>query len=106
MTIPPYDHDKVLKDLIEDLKTIGCNVTLESMDMEPKETFFQFLTRKSGFGRTSWPVFIFMQTLLAGFVIAGALDWRDGGWIGIAVWVVINAALVLGSWMNYTGRWK
>ena len=69
-----------------------------------RETFAEFLTRPTGFGRTSWPSFITIQAFVAALLIAGFLTWADGGWIAAAFGLLIEGVLVWQTWWNYTGR--
>jgi hypothetical protein len=70
------------------------------------ETFLQFCTRRTGFGKTSWWQFGVIQLFVAVLVYSGVTTWDDAGWVGIAFAVAIEVVLVYGTWMNYTGRWK
>ncbi len=72
--------------------------------MKKKETLWQFLTRPTGFGRTSWTSF----TIIAAFVIGmawyalfsgseeTAARWASGGFA-----VAITAIMAWGTWKNF-----
>ena len=71
---------------------------------QPKrETFFQYLTRPTGFGRTSWPVFGIIQAACIALLIAGDTG-ADGGWVAVAMVGAIETVLVWQSYLNYTGK--
>lgn len=65
-----------------------------------KETFGQFITRPSGFGRTQWPIAILIHLFGMAGVFMAVTDsaWGLLGLIGPAV-------LWWGTWMNYKGKW-
>jgi 4-hydroxybenzoate polyprenyltransferase len=67
-----------------------------------KETFLQYCTRPTGFGKTPWPqtVIIFLFGVGVTVGIASLAPW----WSPLGM--LPFAALVFGTWMNYTGRWK
>lgn len=66
-------------------------------------TFLEYLFWPTGFGKTPWPLFGLIQAFCVAAVVTSALD--EAVWVGIITAVVINSALVFGSWMNYTRRW-
>ena len=66
------------------------------------ETFLEYCTRRTGFGKTPWP----LAAVIGLFSI-----FATGGIATFAPWfaplgMLPLAALVFGTWMNYTGRWK
>lgn len=73
-------------------------------------TFLQYITQRSGFGRTSWlqfAVVIAFVVLWIGLSIDSYPDhlWWVAGFLGL----VMVAILMLGTWMNYTEdskRWN
>jgi len=68
-----------------------------------KETFLQYCFRPTGFGKTSWgvTVYIFATSLLASIAMIASF----ASWWGLLGMTPV-AALILGTYMNYTGRWK
>ena len=66
-----------------------------------QETFLEYLTRPTGFGKMHWFFFYAIQALFLGAIIAEPRDW----WITSIAFLVVNGVLVLGSYMNYTRRW-
>lgn len=73
-----------------------------------KETFRQFITRPSGFGKTPWILFYIISVLCAVLVaVSGYNYWRGDAypWVAGAFGVGIYGLLWFGTWMNYTGRW-
>jgi hypothetical protein len=75
------------------------------LKQEP-ETFAEFITRPSGFGRTSWWAFAWMQGIFIAGMIASLGSFSDGGWAGAAVLMLMQGALWLGTYLNWTGRWQ
>lgn len=69
-----------------------------------RETFMEYLTRPTGFGRTSWPQFAFIQAACIALVIAGVGTWSDGGWVACAMAATIEAVLLWQTHRNYTGK--
>lgn len=72
-------------------------------DVRP-ETFFEFCTRRTGFGKTKWAQFGLIQLMVGMCVLAGLLTWYDSGWVGIVAGAAIEVVLVWGTWMNYTRK--
>ena len=69
-----------------------------------RETFAEYLTRPTGFGRTSWVQFAIIQAACIALVIAGVVTWSDGGWVACAMAATIEAVLLWQSHRNYTGK--
>lgn len=69
-----------------------------------RETFGEYLTRPTGFGRTSWMSFTIVQAACAIMIVVGANTWSDGGWVGVAMAGAIEAVLVGMSYRSYTGK--
>lgn len=75
-----------------------------TMKMKKKETLWQFLTRPTGFGRTSWPSFAAIATmvgLMTWYALFGggnetAARLTCGGFA-----VGITAIMAHGTWKNY-----
>lgn len=74
-------------------------------DTYRQETFLEHLTRPSGFGKTPWKLFWLIQAMLLLGVVLSIANYEDYGITPAITFVVVNAVLVFGSWMNYTRRW-
>jgi hypothetical protein len=69
--------------------------------MNNRETFFQYITRWSGFGLTPWPAAILIHLFgIASIVMA----FEESAWALLGL--MAPAMLWFGTWMNYTGRWR
>jgi hypothetical protein len=68
------------------------------------ETFGEYLTRPTGFGRTSWTAFTVIQSACAIMIVVGANTWVAGGWVGVAMAGAIETVLVGMSYRNYIGQ--
>jgi hypothetical protein len=66
------------------------------------ETFLEYCTRRTGFGKTPWPQFV----IILGFSIAVTVSVAMFAPWFAPLGMLPFAALVFGTWMNYTGRWK
>lgn len=73
--------------------------------MRTRESFIDFLTRPTGFGKMHWGIFFILQAFLTVLVVYGGITWNEAGWTAIVAVVVIEAVLVFGSWMNFTRKW-
>lgn len=82
---------------------VGARVMLTPCEYR-RETFMEYLTRPTGFGRTSWPQFALIQACCIALVVAGTATWSDGGWVACAMAATIEAVLVWQSYRNYTGK--
>lgn len=95
----------------DDRTVIGVRAEFEygMMDLKVqdfrRETFTEYLTRPTGFGKTPWPLFIILQAICLYGIAASVISWGDGGWIGFALVMLTEGALILGTRMNYTRRW-
>lgn len=69
-----------------------------------RETFLEYLTRPTGFGRTSWVAFAFIQAMVIGIVSAGVATIDEAGWVAFVMAAAIEAVLVIWSHRNYTGK--
>lgn len=69
-----------------------------------RETFFEYLTRPTGFGRWTWGQFAFVQLMALGAVSAGVATIDQQGWVAFVVAAAIEAVLVIWSHRNYTGK--
>ena len=65
--------------------------------------FLRFLFRRTGFGLTAWPVAIYIFVFSIAMTIA--ITYTGAPWL-LFLGLVPFGALVFGSWMNYTGKWK
>jgi hypothetical protein len=69
--------------------------------MNNRETFLQFITRESGFGRTSWWEF----ACIFGFgILSVYFAFTESPWALLGL--MATAATIWGTVKNYTGRWK
>ncbi len=72
--------------------------------MKTKETLWQFLTRRTGFGRTSWYEFAVIFTgvgLMAWYALFSGSDELLARWVVGSFAVAITAIMVRGTWNNY-----
>lgn len=79
-------------------------VDFRASDISP-ETFYDYMTRPTGFGKTSWGSFFLIQAIAMGGIIAGVSTWDDKGWTAIVAVAVVEAVLVLGTYMNFKKNW-
>lgn len=69
---------------------------------QPKrETFFQYLTRPTGFGRTSWVAFALIQSMVIAMISAGVATINEAGWVAFIMAAAIEAVLFGMSYVNY-----
>lgn len=68
------------------------------------ESFIQFLTRRTGFGKTPWPQFALIMAVVVILACIGVVTWHDRGWVPIAFAVAIISVLIYGSWRNWKGK--
>lgn len=59
-------------------------------------TFLQYITQKSGFGHTGWPVAVLIHLFMVVPVFAGPWGF---------LFYMPPALLWYGTWMNYKGYW-
>jgi hypothetical protein len=71
---------------------------------DKNETFLEYLTRPTGFGRTSWPMFALIQAMVIGIVSAGVATIDQAGWVAFIIAAAIEAVLFGVSYRNYTGK--
>jgi hypothetical protein len=71
---------------------------------DKNETFLEYLTRPTGFGRTSWPMFALIQAMVIGIVSAGVATIDEAGWVAFIMAAAIEAVLFGVSYRNYTGK--
>jgi hypothetical protein len=69
--------------------------------MKQNETFFQYLTRPTGFGRTSWVAFALIQSMVIAMISAGVATINEAGWVAFIMAAAIEAVLVGMSYVNY-----
>lgn len=82
---------------------VGERVMLEAWEYR-RETFVEYLTRPTGFGRTSWPMFGLIQAMVIGIVSAGVATIDENGWVAFVMAAAIEAVLFGMSYRNYTGK--
>ena len=77
-------------------------MTKMNYQQQPKrETFFQYLTRPTGFGRTSWVAFALIQSMVIAIVSAGVATIDEAGWVAFVMAAAIEGVLVGMSYRNY-----
>ena len=76
-------------------------LTLVTME---HETFLDFITRPTGFGKTSWPQFALIMTCVAFLLGIGIGTWGEGGWVAVVFAAAIVAVLMWGTWRNFNGK--
>jgi hypothetical protein len=69
--------------------------------MKQNETFFQYLTRPTGFGRTSWVAFALIQSMVIAMISAGVATIDEAGWVAFVMAAAIEAVLFGMSYVNY-----
>ena len=69
-----------------------------------RETFLQYLTRPTGFGRTSWLTFALIQWMVIAIISAGVATIDEAGWVAFIMAAAIEGVLVGISYRNYTGQ--
>jgi hypothetical protein len=73
-----------------------------SKQPQPKsETFFQYLTRPTGFGGMSWVAFSLIQSMVIAMVSAGVATINEAGWVAFVMAAAIEAVLFGMSYVNY-----
>lgn len=75
--------------------------------MKTNETLWQFLTRPTGFGRTSWTSFAAIATmvgLMAWYALFSGSDETAARWVSGVFAVAITAIMVRGTWRNFNGK--
>jgi hypothetical protein len=72
--------------------------------MKQNETFFQYLTRPTGFGRTSWVAFALIQSMVIAMISAGVATINETGWVAFIMAAAIEAVLFGMSYVNYKQR--
>ena len=82
---------------------IGERIHLEPGEYR-RETFMEYLTRPTGFGRTSWPMFALIQAMVIGIVSAGVATINEAGWVAFIMAAAIEAVLFGMSYVNYKQR--
>jgi len=70
------------------------------------ETFWEYCTHPTGFGNHGkvWPVFFLL--VIARLAVAGISTWNDNGWAAVVAAGVITSVVLIGTYFNYTGKWK
>lgn len=75
--------------------------------MMRKETLWQFLTRPTGFGRTSWTEFVLILLAVGGmawYALFSGSDETAARWVSGIFAVAITAIMVRGTWRNFNGK--
>ena len=86
---------------------IGVGVSSHGVDMRldlksiRQETFGEFLSRPTGFGKTPWILAaIIGVALLFGNIVCIA-TWKDMGWIGTIILLIVKGVIMWSTWKNY-----
>ena len=66
-----------------------------------RETFLQYLTRPTGFGRTSWLAFALIQWMVIAIISAGVATIHEAGWVAFIMAAAIEGVLVGMSYRDY-----
>ena len=66
-----------------------------------RETFGEYITRPTGFGGTSWGAYIGTQLLGVGVLSAGIVTIKDGGWVAIGLWAVVQTVWMVATYKNW-----
>ena len=92
--------------LLEDTPISGVKDVLTDFHFSflRHETFLEFCTRPTGFGRTSWVVFALIQAFVVALVVAGIVTWSDDGWVAHLFAGAIEGVLIMGTYLNYTKK--
>jgi hypothetical protein len=69
-----------------------------------RETFREYLTRPTGFGRWAWWQFAIIALMSCYGLFIGISTWHDGGWFAVAFIAVLWAVIVWWHHRNYTGE--
>jgi hypothetical protein len=75
--------------------------TMENQQQPDRETFLQYLTRPTGFGRTSWVAFALIQSMVIAMISAGVATINEAGWVAFIMAAAIEAVLFGMSYVNY-----
>lgn len=68
------------------------------------ETFLEFCTRPTGFGKTKWLQFGLIQAFVVALVVAGIVTWPDDGWVALVFAGAIEVVMVVATYSNYTRK--
>jgi hypothetical protein len=82
---------------------VGERITLERGEYR-RETFMEYLTRPTGFGRWTWGQFAFVQFCVVVGFIYGFWTIDDRGWIVFPLMAVVEFVIVRYMHRNYTGK--
>jgi len=81
----------------------GLRVMLEP-GLYRRETFLEYLTRPTGFGRWTWGQFAFVQLMVLGAVSAGVATIDEHGWVAFIVVAAVEVGTLFYMHRNYTGK--
>ena len=62
------------------------------------------IIRPTGIGRTGWFGVGLIGACVLGLCITGIVTWRSGGWVAVAMAVLVLLWMYIGTRGNYTGR--
>jgi hypothetical protein len=69
-----------------------------------RETFLEYLTRPTGFGRWTWGQFVGVQLMALGAVSAGVATIDEHGWVAFVVVAAMEVGTLFYMHRNYTGK--
>jgi hypothetical protein len=82
---------------------VGERITLERGEYR-RETFAEYLTRPTGFGRWTWGQFAFVQLMALGAVSAGVATIDEHGWVAFIVVAAVEVGTLFYMHRQYTGK--
>src|SRR5574343_492988 len=66
-----------------------------------KEKFLEYITRPTGFGRTSWPAFVFTALIFLIITIAAIVGFNSGGIYVLPMILISVIGGFYSTWNNY-----
>lgn len=71
-------------------------------ESKPRETFWQYITRPTGFGRTQWSFWICVVVVMGYGATLVVADWRPGVFIPVGLcFAITTTGIVLGTIKNW-----
>jgi hypothetical protein len=81
----------------------GLSNAVPHKELRP-ESFKEFITRRTGFGRTSWGAFALIQVMVMVLIACAAMEWGWVGWVPLVMALLIEAILWTGTYRNWKGK--
>ena len=103
ITKSPFDNPKDIIGALVKTKKVEKQLLLANEFR--KETFGEYLTRPTGFGKSKWPWFIACQLFCLAIIGYGIVSWKDNGWVGVVMALSVEVVLMLGTYMNFKHKW-